>query len=85
MAVAEFVRVGKGRVSEHHALGVAGGAGSIIDDGNFVHIMPGDAKLFWKHPFREAEPESGIDAGMSLAQMSSSVNSSTLSEWPTSA
>ena len=60
MAVAEIVRVGKGPVSEHNALGIAGGAGSIVDDGYLAHVVFRNGDLFGPHTLREAETESGL-------------------------
>ena len=39
MGVAEIVGVGDGTVGEHHTLGVARGAGSIVDDSQIVPII----------------------------------------------
>ena len=45
MAVAERIGIRNGAVGEHNALGAAGSAGGVVDDGQLVHIVRGIGHL----------------------------------------
>ena len=52
--VAELIGVGKGSIGEHHALGIASGAGCVVDDGQLIHVLRGVGEVAGFQSFRIA-------------------------------